>query len=452
MSMLQVSDNQRYLVEMDEKGRKKPFFWLGDTAWVMFQKLTDEQIRNYFENRKEKHFNVIQVVIANCACEEDRDGLMLDWTDEIETVKNGDFAQIVTTSPYWNKIDRVIDMAAEYNLYLALLPVWGSMVKKGYLNMNNVERYTNFLMDRYGEKENIIWTLGGDIRGDVGYDVWNAMGMIIKKRAKNHLVTFHPFGRTSSALWFNDAKWIDLNMFQSGHRRYDQKNLGQWDDNKKKEEFFGEDNWRYVERELKGDQIRPVLDGEPSYEGLPQGLHDTTQPYWKACDVRRYAYWSVFEGACGHTYGHNAIMQFYRDGDTRYNYGPKEYWDRAMNAPGSMHMKYLYDLMNSVDFTTGVHENNLIVDYDMPEYGRVTALKGKGFLFIYNYLGRKFTLDLSKLDFNINVCDWMNPENGRRLSCTDWKNYQMSSCKDGLVEFEPPKREPHNDWVLVCTE
>jgi hypothetical protein len=27
--------------------------------------------------------------------------------------------------------------------------------------------------------------------------------------------------------------------------------------------------------------------------------------------VRRYAYWSVFAGSCGHTYGHNAIMQFY---------------------------------------------------------------------------------------------------------------------------------------------
>jgi hypothetical protein len=50
------------------------------------------------------------------------------------------------------------------------------------------------------------------------------------------------------------------------------------------------------------------LDGEPSYEGIPQGLHDPTQPLWTDADARRYAYWSVFAGACGHTYGDNAVL------------------------------------------------------------------------------------------------------------------------------------------------
>lgn len=39
---------------------------------------------------------------------------------------------------------------------------------------------------------------------------------------------------------------------------------------------------------------KPTLDAEPSYEWILQGLHDNTQPYWKAKQVRRYAYWSVF--------------------------------------------------------------------------------------------------------------------------------------------------------------
>lgn len=54
---------------------------------------------------------------------------------------------------------------------------------------------------------------------------------------------------------------------------------------------------------------KPVIDGEPSYENIPQGLHDPKEVLWKACDVRRYAYWSVFAGAFGHTYGNNSIMQ-----------------------------------------------------------------------------------------------------------------------------------------------
>lgn len=54
-----------------------------------------------------------------------------------------------------------------------------------------------------------------------------------------------------------------------------------------------EDNWRYVEDALSMTPLKPVLDAEPSYEGIPQGLHDPAQPLWRDCDVRRYGYWSV---------------------------------------------------------------------------------------------------------------------------------------------------------------
>src|SRR5690606_2233883 len=40
-----------------------PFFWLGDTAWELFHRLTREEIMQYFDNRKEKGFNVIQAVV-----------------------------------------------------------------------------------------------------------------------------------------------------------------------------------------------------------------------------------------------------------------------------------------------------------------------------------------------------------------------------------------------------
>ena len=76
-----------------------------------------------------------------------------------------------------------------------------------------------------------------------------------------------------------------------------------------------------------------MLDGEPSYENIPQGLHDTSQPYWTAADCRRYAYWAVFSGAFGHTYGDNAVMQFY-SGSGKGSYGPKGSWMEELSAPG----------------------------------------------------------------------------------------------------------------------
>ena len=60
--------------------------------------------------------------------------------------------------------------------------------------------------------------------------------------------------------------------------------------------------------------MKPVIDGEPVYEDIPQGLHDPNETRWHDGDVRRYAYWSVFAGSFGHTYGHNDIMQFIKPG------------------------------------------------------------------------------------------------------------------------------------------
>jgi len=40
---LKVSENHRFL--MDSEG--KPFFWLGDTGWLLFSKLTREEAEKY---------------------------------------------------------------------------------------------------------------------------------------------------------------------------------------------------------------------------------------------------------------------------------------------------------------------------------------------------------------------------------------------------------------------
>ena len=49
-------------------------------------------------------------------------------------------------------------------------------------------------------------------------------------------------------------------MFQSGHRRYDQCNLGAWDDIDSPS-YYGEDNWKYVLHDHALSN-KPVLDAE----------------------------------------------------------------------------------------------------------------------------------------------------------------------------------------------
>ena len=59
-------------------------------------------------------------------------------------------------------------------------------------------------------------------------------------------------------------------MFQSGHKRYDQDTSGL---------AYGENNWRYVNDDYSRIPVKPTLDGEPSYEGIPLGLHDPGQHF-----------------------------------------------------------------------------------------------------------------------------------------------------------------------------
>jgi hypothetical protein len=55
---LKVSDNQRYLVHSDGT----PFFWLGDTAWELFHRLTKQEAEQYLKHRAKQGFTVVQAV------------------------------------------------------------------------------------------------------------------------------------------------------------------------------------------------------------------------------------------------------------------------------------------------------------------------------------------------------------------------------------------------------
>src|SRR5262245_49923285 len=56
---LKVSPNGRHFV--DQEG--KPFFYLGDTCWLLFQRLNKEEVEEYLKDRAGKGFTVIQAYV-----------------------------------------------------------------------------------------------------------------------------------------------------------------------------------------------------------------------------------------------------------------------------------------------------------------------------------------------------------------------------------------------------
>ena len=432
MELLKVSANHRFFETEDGK----PFFWLGDTGWLLFTKLNREETEKYLETRKEQGFNVIQAMVLHGlgAVNVYGDSALVNHSVATPNVTEGnDFSDSIQYD-YWDNMDYAIDLAAEKGLYMALVPVWGNNVKDGGVSRDEAAVYGRWIADRYKDRKNIIWLNGGDTFGSDSAATWNILGNALRDNDPNHLITFHPRGRMQSNDWFLDESWMDFNMIQSGHRRYDQ------DDT---ERGYAQDNYKYIFEDWDLTPVRPTIDGEPSYEGIPQGLHDTLQPFWNDADVRRYAYWSVFAGAFGYTYGHSAVMQFYQPGDKAAAYGAKDYWTKAINDPGANQMKYVKELMLSRPYFDRVPDQSLIAGENGEKYDFLIATRGNDYAFIYSYNGRDIPVQMGKITGSKVKASWFNPRNGQFSAIGEFEN-------TGVQSFDPPgDAGDGHDYVLV---
>jgi hypothetical protein len=433
-SKLNVSKDKHFIAT--EKG--DPFFWLGDTGWLLFSKLDRKEAEQYLENRRRKGFNVIQVMVLH--------GLAITnaYGDSALINKNVAHPKVTTGNSfnddkqydYWDHVDFIIDLAAKKGIYMALVPVWGSNVKAGGVSESDARTYAAWLATRYRNRPNIIWMNGGDIKGSDSMRTWKTIGRTIRENDPNHLITFHPFGRTSSSEWFHNESWLDLNMFQSGHRSYDL-------DTSKSEHRFGPDNYKFVAIDYNKVPTKPTLDGEPSYEEIPYGLHDTTKPRWNDNDVRRYGYWEVFAGGAGYTYGHNAVMQMHKPSDKEAAYGSRYYWYDAIDHPGSGQMVWLKKLMLSKPYFERVPDQSLIAGDAGYRYNYIAATRGKKYAFIYDYTGRVFEVNMGKFNGKKVKASWYSPRDGSKRNIGSFNN-------SGVKKFDPPGDEREgNDWVLI---
>ncbi|WP_218781652.1 glycoside hydrolase family 140 protein [Paenibacillus sp. MY03] len=430
---LTVTDNGRYLRHADGT----PFFWLGDTAWLLLKRTTREQALAYFSDRRTKGFNVIQIMLVHDLVTENAYGrvpfreLDLDQPDAEESE---------TYVSYWSFADEVIGMAEREGLYVALVPVWGSVVEHYSTDAETAERYGTWLGNRYKNRPNVIWLNGGDIRGSDNTEVWLRMGSAIREAAPDHLMTFHPYGRTDSSRWFHDEEWLDFNMFQSGHRSYAQMEESNPDT------LIGEDNWRFVQADWAIMPAKPTIDGEPSYEDIPHGLHFPDAPRWMADDVRRYAYWSVFAGAFGHTYGHNAVMQFHTEERGVGAYDCTRSWNDALDDDGAAQMVHLKKLILSRPFEERMPNETAICGDPGYRYDRLFVNLGSSHMMAYIYSGRPFTLQLGQFSGLRAAAWWYNPRSGE-------SEFLGEVANEGIHEFVPPGgRAPGNDWVLVLDD
>lgn len=433
---LVISSNNRYL--QFENGR--PFFWLGDTGWLVPQHLDRAEVEYYFNKCRRAGYNMVQIQVMDAVPSYNiygQQSLPSGW-DFTKADPEGVYS-------YWDHLDYIIRKAEQNGIYIGMVAIWGSQVQAGNINAEQAKAYGKFLAERYKNNPNIIWIMGGDIQGDIHPEVWNALATSIKSIDNKHLMTYHPRGRYTSAKWWSKASWMDFHTFQSGHRKYGQR-MGNKD--YPIPDSTEEDNWMYVDSTWAYKPIKPVLDDEPSYEDIPKGLHDTNEARWQDYDVRRYAYWSIFAGSCGHTYGHNAIMQMLKPGyPTGYGSdGTVKAWYQGLEDPGYNQMQYLIDLMLSFPYFDRIPDQSIIAGKNGVKYDRLIATRGKDYLMVYNYNSDVMKIDLRKISGKKKLLWWFNPSDGA-ISF-------IGTADNKIITVSPQieKTDKINDRVLIAID
>ena len=452
LSPLRVSDNHRFLVTQTGQ----PFFWLGDTSWQMFGKSAREETTNqaavslYFSNRAAKGFTVIQSVIVRWP----EDGMSANAYG-YEPFENQDWSRPrLRPGPnddYWDHVNWCVAEARRNGLYLAALPCWLVSIEDNNSMVRDPEvayRYGHFLGTRYGREPHLIWVLGGDpYQKGRNVDV-PARLALVRAQAEGiadaangvdrfdgqadwstTLMTFHPpGGNHSSSEWLHAEPWLDFNMVQTTTR-------------------FAFENWRTVTKDYALQPPKPTFDAEVAYEASISLVRTEPQDRRiRPWDVRRAAYWNVFAGGFGHTYGHRSFIGWTRKGETN-RYGAHIPWHESLDSPGAEQMGHLRRLMESRPFLTRVPDQSVIAGDALAGDEHLQATRdGSGtFAMVYSPSGRSFKVRMDKISGSKLKAWWFNPRTGDATALGEFVNR-------GDREFTPPVDGAEKDWVLVLDD
>lgn len=430
-----VSFAQGFSVSPDKHSILKngqPFTWIGDTAWELLHALDRDSSTFYLSKRASQGFTIIQAVVLA-----ELDGLNTPNAYGEKPLIDNDPTK--PNEAYFKHVDFVIDKAAELGLNIGLLPTWGDKVFKNswgvgpeIFTVENAKIYGKWIANRYKNRSNIVWILGGDRnprKGTTDVDIWRAMAEGIGEAYGGQdkvFITVHPQpNQEGSSEWFHDANWFDFNMFQTGHCR---------------------DNDVFNKMKAAYDRIptKPVVDGEPIYEDHPVCFNATDLGTTNAYDVRKAMYLDMFSGACGVTYGCHDIWQMYRPNVTPIN-GPHLFWKAALDLPAANQVKFLKKLIESRPMLERIPDQSLVKENTYSAYERIQAIRGRDFLFVYSAYGKPFTVNLGKISGEKLIGYWFNPKNG------SLKEIEVLENKGSKV-FNSPTMGYGQDWVLILDD
>lgn len=423
MQKLKIGPDNRFLVK--ENG--EPFVWIGETNWF-FAKLPPTTIDQILEKRSKQGFTVMFV-----SCR--------------ESLYNGGGGPGGINSPneaWWSYLDDYIEKAEKKNLYVAITLGWWPIAKKN--SAGNLYNYGKRVGNRYKDSNNVIWlTLGeSGSHNRKGTIPDNKMSSLVNGirdgDTGNKLLTIHADYKRGTSI-SNDGDLCDFNNWQTS----------QWnaptDLARKGPKVGGGTVWdaiTYDYNKMYNGKPKPTLDSEAKYENNKDFGGAT--PF----TIRRRAYYTIFAGAFGHTYGAGGIWDGLNSGE-----------GNSKDALGALNYHGAEDMGHLSSFLHGLGDNllkmrpdqNIIKSHNPDSYDthiQASVAGDRSFTLVYSASDSPYTLDLTRLHSKGPSkglsAKWYNPrENTYQKDKGRPYNNTISN-----QEFDPPGDSgAGNDWILM---
>jgi hypothetical protein len=325
-----MSPGGRSLVHADGT----PAILVGDTAWALPWRATEDQVRVYAADRSAKGFNValLMSLQPDMDARGPRDRTAdLGFDVAFEDLPAGRLTAI--NIPYFRHLDRLLGILVSHAIVPVISPVFQGFGWKGQrvagvaVPPGEYGRYCRYLVARYGAAP-IVYLVGSDGAGDEpqviagGTEVheWDAYGQPTGIHYRPHGVNNHN----------QAADWLDFQSCQTGHE--------------------GEhvpdrvaDMWR--NRPVKG-----VMNGEPSYEH--SGRRGKAAGWWQGDEA-----WSNLcaGGTLGVVYGAASLWQWRlhpgEGGHEPYFLAEDAGWREALDFEGSTYVGLISTILAGLPTT-----------------------------------------------------------------------------------------------------
>ncbi|PHN05651.1 apiosidase-like domain-containing protein [Flavilitoribacter nigricans] len=406
-------------------GDGTPFFWTACTAWNGALKSTPEEWDRYLTQRKENHYNVIQVVTTQWrGCERNAE-------DQVAFTGSG---RIQLNPDFFRRIDERIDAINEHGLVASPVLLWALPFGNGrelspgyYLPKQEAVLLAKYIVARL-QGNHVIWTLGGDGRYTDDFEQrWKYIGREVFSENTQAPVTLHPHGRSWIGELYEDEAWLDIIAYQSSHSNA--KGTVDWIT-----QGPMANQWDRI-------PARPLINMEPNYEEINFRI--------TAEDVRNASYWSIFATPIsGISYGANGIWPWIQTaGELIENHGNPDgrgpsTWDESMEFPGSKQIGLLSAFIQEYDWWTLKPAQELLIQQPGTEtfnaFISVVSDDRKELILVYTPKNQAFSLRLAAA--NAYRARWFDPLTGQ------YRQTGISSSDRGRIGFTPPRDQ---DWVLV---